>query len=83
MSKRPLTIAFEGNIGSGKSTLMKAIAATLKHSVSIEVFLEPIEKWKNCDGHNLLSLFYKDPKRWAMNRANDKYNKCHNILVDG
>ena len=26
---------------------------------------EPVEKWQNCEGHNLLKLKYEDPERWS------------------
>lgn len=26
---------------------------------------EPVNKWKNLEGNNLLELMYQDPKKWA------------------
>lgn len=52
----------EGNIGAGKSTFLHM----LKQYLNVQIMLEPHEQWQNvADGHNLLDLFYKDPKRWA------------------
>jgi deoxyadenosine/deoxycytidine kinase len=52
----------EGNIGAGKSTFLKMI----KEYLNLQVVLEPHEQWQKVgDEHNLLDLFYKDPKRWA------------------
>lgn len=52
----------EGNIGAGKSTFLKM----LKQYLNVQVVLEPHEQWQDIgDGHNLLDMFYKDPKRWA------------------
>ena len=52
----------EGNIGAGKSTFLKMI----KEYLNLQVVMEPHEQWQKVgDEHNLLDLFYKDPKRWA------------------
>ena len=66
---RTLKIALEGNIASGKSTLLRL----LEDEVGYIVVPEPISKWqgvapmgaKSCGG-NLLELFYKDPQRWGL-----------------
>lgn len=55
------TVCVEGNIGSGKSTLLQHFSQF--HDV--EVLQEPVEKWQDVRGHNLLDLMYKDPCRWA------------------
>jgi deoxynucleoside kinase len=51
-------ITIEGNIASGKSTLVSSLDENL-----IEVLTEPLEKWKNWNGLNLLELMYKDQKK--------------------
>ena len=57
-------ISIEGNIGSGKSTLVKK----LKEKNPSWYFLqEPVDVWKSVsdiDGNNILSEFYKDKKRY-------------------
>ncbi|KAJ3663957.1 hypothetical protein Zmor_008170 [Zophobas morio] len=58
---RPCTIAVEGNIGSGKSTFLRHI----EKLGNVTVFSEPLEKWRNCQGHNLLDLLYQDPQRYS------------------
>ena len=65
--KAPCRIALEGNIASGKSTLLELIRTEFKvHTVQ-----EPVDKWQQVESPtaansgNLLELFYKDPKRWA------------------
>ena len=35
----------------------------------IDVMPEPIDKWTNLNGTNLLSLAARDPKRWAMSEV--------------
>lgn len=54
----------EGNIGCGKTTLIR----NLKKSGNYEVIEEPLEEWKNIkneDEENILGLFYKDGKKYA------------------
>jgi deoxyadenosine/deoxycytidine kinase len=54
----------EGNIGSGKSTFLKKIAA--EHSL-LKTALEPVNIWADeDDGKSLLQNFYTDTKRWAL-----------------
>lgn len=52
----------EGNGGAGKSTLLRILG----ESLSVDIILEPVEKWRSVeDSGNLLELFFKDPRRWA------------------
>lgn len=46
---RPYTIFVEGNIGSGKTTFLNRFS---KYDALI--LSEPVEKWRNVRGHNLL-----------------------------
>lgn len=58
-----LIISIEGNIGSGKSTIMKYLRQ-LKND-QIMFVDEPVDEWiklKNKDGKNCLELFYEDKK---------------------
>jgi len=52
----------EGNIGAGKSTLIKILQ---KHLPSLVLTLEPCDEWQHVKGHNFLYTFYNDPARWA------------------
>jgi deoxyadenosine/deoxycytidine kinase len=60
-------VSVEGNIGSGKSTLMER----LKSSLPSEFFVfidEPVDVWmsiKDENGADLLTNFYKDPSKFA------------------
>lgn len=55
-------IVIEGNIGAGKSTMLKLIEQELNACV----IPEPTDKWQKMSGTtNLLDLFYKDTPRWA------------------
>ena len=58
----PKTIIVEGNIGAGKTTFLKPFM----NQPNIEVVPEPVEKWRNMHGHNLLDLFYQNPQRNSM-----------------
>lgn len=62
---RPLLISIEGNIGAGKSTLMEELKKRHKNWNFID---EPIDVWssiKNENEESLLSVYYKNPKRWS------------------
>lgn len=53
----PRVFVVEGGVGAGKSTLLESLAASLtRHNVV--VMPEPLEKWKNLCGTNLLQQFY-------------------------
>ena len=54
--------ALEGNIGAGKTTILKIIG---KHFKDAEIVEEPVSEWQNLGGMNLLDSFYSDPKRWG------------------
>lgn len=58
---KPFTILVEGNIGVGKSTFLKYF----ERFDTTEIICEPIEKWQNFNGSNLLNLVYKDTKKWG------------------
>lgn len=63
--QEPILITLDGNIGAGKSTLLEAIRKALPYA---SVIPEPVGTWltlTNEHGESLLSLFYKDKRRWA------------------
>ena len=56
----------EGNIGSGKSTMLKLLKEHFKDDA--EVIYEPVDTWEKFvdeNGKNMLELFYEDQKRWG------------------
>lgn len=55
------TIFIEGNIGAGKSTLLNHLA---KYNF-IKIHQEPVDKWQNFNGFNLLELSYENPEKYA------------------
>ncbi|XP_015037412.1 deoxynucleoside kinase [Drosophila pseudoobscura] len=60
---QPFTVLIEGNIGSGKTTYLNHFE---KYRDEICLLTEPVEKWRNVNGVNLLERMYKEPKKWAM-----------------
>jgi len=54
-------ILLEGNIGAGKTTVGKTLAAS-----GVFGFVEePTKAWREGFASNMLQLFYQDPHRWA------------------
>ncbi|XP_029926074.1 thymidine kinase 2, mitochondrial isoform X2 [Myripristis murdjan] len=60
--ERKAVICIEGNIASGKTTCLEYFSKTS----DLEVLTEPVSKWRNVRGHNLLGLMYQDPMRWGI-----------------
>jgi len=60
-NNRPFIVSIEGNIGSGKSTMLNYFN---KFS-DVELIPEPVSEWCDVNGHNLLGKMYEDPKRWS------------------
>ncbi len=52
-----MKISIEGNIGSGKSSVLTRLCEELR----VPIFLEPINEWGDW-----LGMFYEDPSRWGM-----------------
>lgn len=57
------TIFIEGNIGAGKSTLLEMLKTRIPNSYFAA---EPVERWQNFNGLNLLDLMYKDGEKYSM-----------------
>lgn len=53
-----MRISVDGNIGSGKSECLRALAAALP---DVPCFPEPVEEWAQ-----LLELYYASPAEWAL-----------------
>ncbi|KAH8417823.1 hypothetical protein KR222_006516 [Zaprionus bogoriensis] len=60
---QPFTVLIEGNIGSGKTTYLNHFQ---KYASDVCLITEPVEKWRNVNGVNLLEKMYNEPKKWAM-----------------
>lgn len=66
----PFLISLEGNIGSGKSTILNHLKNNLQVAGSRRIVYvdEPLDQWQritNTENVNMLELFYKDPKKYA------------------
>ncbi|XP_074646038.1 thymidine kinase 2, mitochondrial-like isoform X2 [Tubulanus polymorphus] len=57
-----LTVCVEGNIASGKTTLLEYF----QNDSRCEMVVEPMKKWRNIRGKNALALMYEDPYRWSL-----------------
>ena len=63
-----MLISIEGNIGTGKSTLVKILKEKFSNDPTVKFLQEPVDKWlelTDSDGTNILDKFYKEPKRWS------------------
>ena len=64
-------VSIEGNIGSGKSTILKHLISKMPTSgndYEIVFVDEPVLLWENIkdvDGNNMIEKFYKNPQRYA------------------
>ena len=53
-------VSVEGNIGAGKTTFLNIF----KNDSRVKVIKEPVSKWKDVNGSNLLQLMYENGQRW-------------------
>jgi deoxyadenosine/deoxycytidine kinase len=63
-----ILVSFDGNIGSGKSTMMKKAHEFYKDRSNVIFAEEPVEKWKlikDKNGNEMLKLFYQDQEKHA------------------
>lgn len=61
-------LSIEGNIGSGKSTLMEELKKVYENNPNIVFLKEPVDEWNNIcdkDGNTMLSKFYADQKKYS------------------
>ena len=77
---KPIIICVEGNIGSGKSTMVSYLSQHFTNFINchyknndnkqykVAYLVEPIDEWtkyKNTDDKNILELFYDDKDRYS------------------
>lgn len=65
-----IIFSVEGNIGSGKSTLIKELKKNMKHVYDIPIVYleEPVDIWqqiKDEHGDNIIAKYYQDQKKYA------------------
>ena len=63
----PIVIAFEGNIGVGKSTFLSYMKSNLTHLHGRKIIYieEPVQLWQNLEGVDMLAQFYQDQEKHA------------------
>ena len=69
-SRKPYIISIEGNIGTGKSTILENLEKNINniHPNKIIFLKEPVDIWesiKDENGRTILEKFYKDQRRYA------------------
>lgn len=63
-----MIFSIEGNIGSGKSTIVKHLQHMMQDDTSFVFVQEPVDTWeeiKDDDGMSILANFYKSQKKFA------------------
>jgi deoxyadenosine/deoxycytidine kinase len=61
-------LSIEGNIGSGKSTIINFLKEKYKNSSDFIFLPEPVDQWeqiKDKDNNTILSKFYNDQKKYS------------------
>jgi len=67
-SNEPILISIDGNIGSGKSTLIEFLKNKCKNDKNISFLEEPVNLWISTiddKNKNILEMFYEDKSRWS------------------
>ncbi|CAB4060428.1 unnamed protein product [Lepeophtheirus salmonis] len=59
---KPYIINVEGIVGTGKSTFLNY----MKEYPYFDVLPEPMNKWTNLNGTDLLGLVFENPSRWSL-----------------
>lgn len=82
--KKPIIISIDGNIGSGKSTLINILKDEFRFDENIIFLDEPVNEWLQInDGTtNILDYFYNDKKRWAYTFQNLAFITRSKLLIN-
>jgi len=86
-------ISIEGNIGSGKSTLMENLKKYYKNNSYVIFLKEPVDEWekiKDANGKTILEKFYENQEKYAfpfqmmayISRLNEVKNVLKSIPLD-
>jgi deoxyadenosine/deoxycytidine kinase len=84
MSKVEIT-SIDGNIGSGKSTLMANLREHYKEDVNVVFLKEPVDEWakiKDKNGITILEKFYEDSEKYAFSFQMMAYISRLKVLKD-
>ena len=63
-----MIFSIDGNIGSGKSTIVRQLKILLEHDQNIIFLEEPVNEWseiKSNDGTTILEKFYTNQDKYA------------------
>ena len=82
-----MIVSVEGNIGSGKSTILRALRTCYPDIQGVPVVYldEPVSQWeqiKNKEGKNMIELFYADPSKYAFSFQMMAYISRLTLLKD-
>ena len=66
-NQKPIIIAFEGNIGAGKSTFINYLKKNMTYLFGKKVIYieEPLHLWQNLGGVDMLKKFYSNQEKYA------------------
>ena len=76
-------VSIEGNIGSGKSTLMKYLKDHFKNDDHVIFLKEPVDEWekiKDNNGKTILEKFYGDQEKYSFSFQMMAYISRLNVL---
>ena len=79
---KPIFISIEGNIGSGKTTLINNIRTLYPDWNIID---EPVDSWlalQDDSGKSLLELFYSDKERWSYTFQNTAFMTRYTSMIN-
>ena len=90
---KKIIVSIEGNIGSGKSTLIRKLQE-FNNNDNILFLDEPVDEWvtiKNDNGEDILSKFYNDQEKYSftfqmmayisrLSKLKNAMNKCKSII---
>ena len=85
-TKSTIIIAVEGNIGSGKSTLVKNLENEFKDNKDVCFLQEPVDEWdqiKDADGKTMIEKYYGDQQKYAFSFQMMAYISRLKRLRDG
>lgn len=84
-NKKPIIISIDGNIGSGKSTLIADMKKKFSDNKNIIFLQEPVKDWLNItddQNDNILTKFYQDKNRWSYVFQNFAFITRAKIMLD-
>ena len=81
---RPRIVSFEGNIGSGKTTLVKKLKERYANHPHILFLEEPVDVWERIKqkGKTMLQLFYDNPRKYSFAFQILAYRTRQNLIQE-